>query len=960
MPTFLTHEKAPVYSSDTDFLDLDPTNTLRLGAKSKHPVHSTNGHTHNIVLGKHSSPPHPDDSFDESSFSSVPASDVSDSSPAQVNGTRPTSMSSLPRGKTMNGGGYEDDTADFTNHDTQYKGSVSSHPLQNGGVVRMPDRTAPPPPVMNGNVHSSEAAPSQHTQNTEPTTPARNSTTTPVAMEARTTNSPHRFSSPPIYEAGVEPSSSLQVPPSAGLKQRHTLEVPKLQSGRNSKDGHDTAFASGRFSPTAATAGVRRASLSLGRRNTRSLQSDAPRDDIVPDEDALRWAEAYRQKRASKRKKREEEDDDRVLVGTKVDEHHANWVTAYNMLTGIRVSVSRTNAKLDRPPTDADFVAKQKSTFDIAGNEMVPSAKYDFKFKDYAPWVFRRLRSLFRLDPADYLMSLTGKYILSELGSPGKSGSFFYFSRDYKYIIKTIHHAEHKFLRKILKDYYQHVSDNPNTLLSQFYGLHRVKMPYGKKIHFVVMNNLFPPHRDIHSTFDLKGSTIGRDYREEDLEKNPRATMKDLNWLRRQRSLELGIQKKRLFLEQLERDVALMKKLKIMDYSLLVGIHDVSRGNEENLRGKTLQVFNPGGDATQDDSEPQSVLLRTPSKLENARKAKELRQMIRQERPVPMGTSNKMPDELDEAHNRAGFIFNQDDGGLRATHEDNSPADEIYYLGVIDCLTHYGMIKKIEHFWKGLTSDRNQISATPPDQYGERFFHFVEGVTMSPEQSQREKQQKQQEEAAAVAADQENQRVSSWRSSNSRRRSNSTSAPPMPTHQPPLAPLPSGQKSPEAQEVIEKAELVAQRSAERGASEEHVPDKVITTIPAPDRRESGQAQSILPVVEEAAESHSLGGRSRDGDDEYRPVTPAKPSFLDKIPGFRDYAPPTPPKTGLKPESQDSGYGAMTRTKSNDAMSLSRDNSLSLQPRLSKDSLNKDLPPLPGESGPETRARLGFA
>jgi hypothetical protein len=33
------------------------------------------------------------------------------------------------------------------------------------------------------------------------------------------------------------------------------------------------------------------------------------------------------------------------------------------------------------------------------------------------------------------------KYILSELGSPGKSGSFFYFSRDYKYIIKTIHHS---------------------------------------------------------------------------------------------------------------------------------------------------------------------------------------------------------------------------------------------------------------------------------------------------------------------------------------------------------------------------------------------------------------------------------------------------------------------------------------------------------------------------------------
>lgn len=314
----------------------------------------------------------------------------------------------------------------------------------------------------------------------------------------------------------------------------------------------------------------------------------------------------------------------------------------------------------------------------------MPSAKYDFKFKDYAPWVFRRLRALFRLDPADYLVSLTGKYILSELGSPGKSGSFFYFSRDYKYIIKTIHHGEHKFLRKILKDYYQHVSDNPNTLLSQFYGLHRVKMPYGKKIHFVVMNNLFPPHRDIHSTFDLKGSTIGRDYQEEELEGNPRATLKDLNWLRRQRHLELGMQKKRLFLEQLQKDVVLLKRLHIMDYSLLIGIHDLSRGNDENLRGKTLQVFNPGGEKRSQDDAP-SVLLRTPSKLENARKARELRQMIRQERPAAL---DKMPDELNEGHSRPGFVFNQDDGGFQATHENDEPAEEIYYLGVIDCLTH--------------------------------------------------------------------------------------------------------------------------------------------------------------------------------------------------------------------------------------------------------------------------------
>lgn len=95
------------------------------------------------------------------------------------------------------------------------------------------------------------------------------------------------------------------------------------------------------------------------------MHSDPPRDEVIPDDDALRWAEAYRQKRARKKRREEEDDDDRVLVGIKVDESHANWATAYNMLTGIRVSVSRTNAKLDRPLTDADFFAKQKSTFDM-------------------------------------------------------------------------------------------------------------------------------------------------------------------------------------------------------------------------------------------------------------------------------------------------------------------------------------------------------------------------------------------------------------------------------------------------------------------------------------------------------------------------------------------------------------------------------------------------------------------
>lgn len=494
----------------------------------------------------------------------------------------------------------------------------------------------------------------------------------------------HRASSPPAFDPPQ--SISLVTSRPDRLTHRHTLEVPSA-GPRNSKDGGDPSsqldgavLSTGRFSPNTPTR--RRASLQLVRRNPRSVHSDMHLEEIPQDDDAARIAEHIRNKRASKRQ-RHDTDDDRVVVGTKVDQNHVNFATAYNMLTGIRCCVSRTNAKLDRDLTDADFETKHKFSFDISGSELTPSSKYDFKFKDYAPFVFRKLRANFQLDPADYLMSLTSKYILSELGSPGKSGSFFYFSRDYKYIIKTIHHGEHKFLRMILKDYYTHVVNNPNTLLSQFYGLHRVKIPYGRKIHFVVMNNLFPPHRDIHRTFDLKGSTIGRDFREEDLEKNPRATLKDLNWLRRNLHLEFGPTKKEAFVTQMQKDVALLQRLKIMDYSMLVGIHDLERGNEENLRDKTLRVFQPAGEPTEDGGSQQH-LARSPSVMENAKRIKEMREAVKRQKPVPISqTLDKMPHE---AH-RSPFFFYADDGGFRATHEDDAPGEEIYYLGIIDCLT---------------------------------------------------------------------------------------------------------------------------------------------------------------------------------------------------------------------------------------------------------------------------------
>ncbi|KAF9447289.1 SAICAR synthase-like protein [Macrolepiota fuliginosa MF-IS2] len=416
------------------------------------------------------------------------------------------------------------------------------------------------------------------------------------------------------------------------------------------------------------------------------------------------------------------DDDDKPLVGNLIGEDHVNYVLMYNMLTGIRIGVSRCQAKIKRTLTEDDFVARHKYSFDIVGNELTPSAKYDFKFKDYAPFVFRSLREeFFRLDPADYLLSLTAKYILSELGSPGKSGSFFYFSRDYRFIIKTIHHSEHKFLLKTLGVYYEHVKSNPHTLLSRFYGLHRVKLPRGRKIHFVIMNNLFPPHRDIHETYDLKGSTVGREYPEEKAKKNPRAVLKDLNWINRGKELELGPEKRALLAEQLRRDVEYLKSVDVMDYSLLVGIHNMKRGNRDNVRKNTLKVFEP--------ELPQGPRSKQSARGTKTPEAIAMRRAMRSSDPKALSSASAglFLDE-DTTGDRQYFIFYQDEGGLQATDEENKNMSTIYYLGVIDILTPFGFVKRAEGLWKSIlagSGDRKKISQVPPNEYGSRFLAFM-------------------------------------------------------------------------------------------------------------------------------------------------------------------------------------------------------------------------------------------
>ena len=57
----------------------------------------------------------------------------------------------------------------------------------------------------------------------------------------------------------------------------------------------------------------------------------------------------------------------------------------------------------------------------------------------------------------------------------GRSGSFFFFSHDRKFIIKTMTSSELQAFLPLIEDYTEHFKKNPNSLLSKIFGVFTVK-----------------------------------------------------------------------------------------------------------------------------------------------------------------------------------------------------------------------------------------------------------------------------------------------------------------------------------------------------------------------------------------------------------------------------------------------------------------------------------------------------
>ncbi|XP_019752614.1 phosphatidylinositol 4-phosphate 5-kinase type-1 gamma isoform X4 [Hippocampus comes] len=355
---------------------------------------------------------------------------------------------------------------------------------------------------------------------------------------------------------------------------------------------------------------------------------------------------------------------------------------------GIGYTVGNLSSKPERDVLMQDFYVVESIFFPSEGSNLTPAHHFpDFRFKTYAPVAFRYFRELFGIRPDDYLYSLCNEPLI-ELSNPGASGSVFYLTKDDEFIIKTVMHKEAEFLQKLLPGYYMNLNQNPRTLLPKFFGLYCVQSG-GKNIRVVVMNNVLPRVVRMHLKYDLKGSTYKRRASKKEREK-ARPTFKDLDFMQDlQDGLMLDQDTYNALVKTLQRDCLVLESFKIMDYSLLLGVHNMDQAERERQM-----------EGSQGDSDEKRPLAQQKALYSTAMES------------IQGGAAC------------GGSIDTEDTmGGIPAVNGKGERL--LLYIGIIDILQSYRLIKKLEHTWKALVHDGDTVSVHRPGFYADRFFKFM-------------------------------------------------------------------------------------------------------------------------------------------------------------------------------------------------------------------------------------------
>ncbi|XP_022993175.1 phosphatidylinositol 4-phosphate 5-kinase 1-like [Cucurbita maxima] len=403
--------------------------------------------------------------------------------------------------------------------------------------------------------------------------------------------------------------------------------------------------------------------------------------------------------------------------GHTISKGHKNYELMLNLQQGIRYSIGK-HASILRNLKTSDFDPKEKfwTRFPPEGSKTTPPHQsVEFRWKDYCPLVFRHLRDLFRVDPADYMLAICGNDTLRELSSPGKSGSSFYLTHDDRFMIKTVKKSEVKVLIRMLPSYYDHVCRYENSLVTKFFGVHCVKPIGGPKTRFIVMGNLFCSEYRIHRRFDLKGSSHGRTTDKPAGEIDETTTLKDLDLNFVFRLQQSWFQE---FIKQINRDCEFLEAERIMDYSLLVGLHfrDESRYDKMGLSPFLLR-------SGYKDSYQNEKFMRGCRFLEA--ELQDMDRVLAGQKPLIRLGAN-MPARAERMARKSDFDQYTPGG---TSHLIPSRSGEFYevvlYFGIIDILQDYDISKKLEHAYKSLQVDPTSISAVDPKLYSKRFRDFI-------------------------------------------------------------------------------------------------------------------------------------------------------------------------------------------------------------------------------------------
>ena len=370
--------------------------------------------------------------------------------------------------------------------------------------------------------------------------------------------------------------------------------------------------------------------------------------------------------------------------------------------------------------------------------------KRTFDFTEVEPDIFSRLRECYRTDLEQFresfhirdLQDIESSGMLEKF-TEGKSGSFFYFTHDFRFIIKTVTDTEVGTMRRVALSYFKHMKANPDTFLPRFFGLYRVRLAREQKlINVVVMDNIFHTSRKLcmHRKFDLKGSTLGRQVVRGHPSSRDRykGTLKDLDL---QQKIYVGADNKARIIDQLCADTDFLEQHRIMDYSLLLGIHQHSPNSASPL-SLVVKEGQQGGFTVVDEltfgadsktaestfgceglppshSSPDSPMVHTP--------------WFRQDFGGLRSTDLNHPAGPGASEDDANTIELHTLTKLNAVSSSGEVLGETYFMGIIDILQEYNWVKRAEHLWKSrvLCHKPYSISAINERDYRTRFIDFM-------------------------------------------------------------------------------------------------------------------------------------------------------------------------------------------------------------------------------------------